>query len=153
MRQRIKVSKLPRPMLDKNNEFNFSFSGLKTAIMREAHVLKAQNIWNDKSIATLAHEVQETITDVLVKKTLHAAEKFDAKSIFLSGGVAANLRLREKFQSKLNDLPSTISLRIPPINLCTDNAVYIASYAFFRGTPTPWQEITAVPDLDVEITS
>ena len=89
----------------------------------------------------LAYEVQEAITDVLAKKTLHAKEQYHAKSILISGGAAANLRLREK-------LPSAIA---PPIHLCTDNAVYIASYAFFRGKPTDWHEVTAIPDLSVEI--
>lgn len=127
---------LPRPMLDKKNELNFSFSGLKTAVLRAW-----QN--NPKLIHELAYEVQEAITDVLVKKTLLAADKFDAKSILLSGGVASNLRLREK-------LPQAI---VPPVNLCTDNAVYIAAYAFFRGKAEDWRTIQAVPDLSVEVNS
>lgn len=135
--------KLPRPMLDKNNELNFSFSGLKTAILREVNKLKERNEFNEHTIAQLSYEVQETITDVLVKKTMRAVRKFGTKSILLSGGVAANLRLREK-------LPTAI---VPPVSLCTDNAVYIGSYAFFRGKPTAWQEITAVPDLSVEVDS
>lgn len=133
--------KLPKPMLDKKNELNFSFSGLKTAIFRETQKLQSANQWNSESINALAYEVQETITDVLVKKTLRAADTFDAKSILLSGGVASNLRLREK-------LPQAIA---PPIELCTDNAVYIAAYAFFRGQPEDWRTITATPNLSVEV--
>lgn len=125
--------KLPRPLMH-DGTLNFSFSGLKTAIMRE---------WNKNNPdqAGFAYEIQEAITDVLAKKTLHAAEIYNAKSILLSGGVAANLRLREK-------LPTAIA---PPIPLCTDNAVYIASYAYFRGTPIDWHQITAIPDLSVEV--
>ena len=123
--------KLPRPL--NNSTLNFSFSGLKTAVMRE---------WaKNPDPAGIAYEVQEAITDVLAKKTKFAAETYHAKTILLSGGVAANLRLREK-------LPTAIA---PPINLCTDNAVYIASYAYFRGTPVDWHDTIAVPDLSVEV--
>lgn len=152
--------KLPRPMLDKDNELNFSFSGLKTAIWREwskchpesvegsAQVVDSDSEANMTSM--FAYEVQESITDVLVKKTLRAVEKYDAKAILLSGGVSANLRLREKFLSTLATRHPTISFHVPPVSLCTDNAVYIASYAFFRGKPQPWDTITAAPDLSVE---
>jgi N6-L-threonylcarbamoyladenine synthase len=84
---------------------------------------------------------------VLVSKTLHAARLHQAKSILVSGGVAANIRLREKFM--IHD--SQFMIHIPPIHLCTDNAAYIGAYAFFRGGPVDWKQITAVPDLSVEI--
>ena len=88
---------LPRPMMyDKT--LNFSFSGLKTAILREVNHLKEGNLLNDTHIHNLAFEVQEAITDVLVSKTLHAAKLHNAKSIILSGGVAANLRLTGETQ-------------------------------------------------------
>ncbi len=146
-----KIAKLPRPMLDKQNMFNFSFSGLKTAISREVTKLKETNNFTDISIQALAYEVQESITDVLVKKTLKAAEAYNATSILVSGGVSANLRLREKFSTKINDLKSIILFHAPPISLCTDNAVYIGSYAYFRGKPVDWHEIIAIPDLTVEV--
>lgn len=141
---------LPRPMLDKNNELNFSFSGLKTAILRETQKIQSANRWNEEAICALSYEVQEAITDVLVKKTLLAADTYAASSILLSGGVSANFRLREKLQQRIQDAQPSLSLHAPPIELCTDNAVYIGSYAFFRGTPTPWKTINAVPDLSVE---
>lgn len=137
--------KLPRPMIH-DHSLNFSFSGLKTAILREWNKRK-----NTVPVSAFAYEVQEAITDVLVTKTMHAAEKYNAKGILISGGVAANLRLREKFQSTINDLQSTISFYVPPIHLCTDNAVYIASYAYFRGEPTDWHTVTAIPDMSVEV--
>lgn len=141
------IVKLPRPLMyDKT--LNFSFSGLKTAILRE---WQKQKIHNDAYIAGLAYEAQESITDVLVAKTIHATQTYNAKSILISGGVAANLRLREKFQSIINDLRSTISFYVPPINLCTDNAAYIASCAYFRGEAVDWHTVTAIPDLSVEV--
>lgn len=136
-------TKLPRPLLY-DGSLNFSFSGLKTAIWREWN--KISDIDEDITSA-FAYEVQESITDVLVAKTIHAADKYTAKSILISGGVAANLRLREKFI--LHD--SEFAIDVPPVSLCTDNATYIASYAYFRGKPTDWHTITAIPDMSVEV--
>ncbi len=133
--------KFPRPMIN-DESLNFSFSGLKTAVMRE---WKKFN--NPKLASAFAHEIQESITDVLVTKTLRAANQFGAKSILLSGGVAANLRLREKFSIQ----HSSFSIHAPPAQLCTDNAVMIAACAHFLGQPAHWHIITAHPDLSVEI--
>jgi len=85
-----------------------------------------------------------------VEKTIRAAEKYQAKSILLSGGVAANSRLREKFSSAIQQF-SNVTIAIPPVSLCTDNAVYIASYAYFCGKPVDWHNIDALPDLSVEV--
>ncbi len=139
---------LPRPLLH-DDTLNFSFSGLKTAIMRTWHACHPELVSGSKSEKVLqsefAYEVQEAITDVLVAKTIKAAELHNASSILIGGGVAANLRLRKKFQK----LP--FNFHCPPVALCTDNAAYIGSYAFFRGTPVNWHTIEAVPDLSVEV--
>jgi N6-L-threonylcarbamoyladenine synthase len=145
--------RLPRPMLDADNLYNFSFSGLKTAISREVAAYKAKETFSTGDIASLAYEVQESITDVLVKKTLRAAKEYGAASILLSGGVAANIRLREKFISHIQREHPHLRFFVPPVALCTDNAVYIACYAYFRGIPLDWHEVTAVPDLNVEVTA
>ena len=150
--------KLPRPMMEEEN-LEFSFSGLKTAVMREVTKLKEIGQFNRLTIQQLSYEIQESITDVLVSKTLKATTQFNAKSILLGGGVAANKRLKEKFQSTLrqnsgqaiNNQQSTINLHIPSPNLCTDNAAYIASYAYFHNKPVPWQKIQSRPDLRVEV--
>jgi N6-L-threonylcarbamoyladenine synthase len=134
-------TKLPRPLLH-DGSLNFSFSGLKTAIWREWN--KISDI-DEEITSAFAYEVQEAITDVLVAKTMHAAQKYNAKSILISGGVAANLRLREKF------MVAAPSFYAPPVILCTDNAAYIGSYAFFRGEPTNWHTVTAIPDMSVEV--
>lgn len=144
-------SHLPRPMLDKENALNFSFSGLKTAILRYTQKLQSSGHWNDEAIADLSYEVQEAITDVLVKKTFNAMQEYNAHSLLLSGGVSANARLREKFSMKIQQTNMPVTLHAPPVPLCTDNAVYIASYAHFRGTPVAWEEINAFPDLSVEV--
>jgi len=139
--------KLPRPLMC-DNTLNFSFSGLKTAIQREWQKHPAHD---EKTVGEFAYEIQESITDVLVAKTMKAVELYEAKSILIGGGVAANTRLREKFQSILNSKFLNLNLFCPPVSLCTDNAAYIGSYAFFRGTPVDWRTIEAIPDLSVEV--
>jgi len=142
--------KLPRPMMHEEN-FDFSFSGLKTAVLREVNKLKTISQFNNPptggQIQQLSFEIQEAITDVLVDKTLKAAEKYRVKSILLGGGVAANQRLKEKFLI----FSSKFNIAIPPTSLCTDNASYIASFAYFHNHPKAWQEIQARPDLEVEV--
>jgi len=155
--------RLPRPMIDQEN-FDFSFSGLKTALF---NTLKQFNnacpershapsgAWRsrretmEQSIPSLASEVQEAITDVLVNKTLKAAEKFKVKSIIIGGGVTTNQTLREKFNEEIKKSALKVKFFAPLPELCTDNAVGIASAAFFNYNPIPWQKITANPELDI----
>ncbi len=144
--QKNSLVKLPRPMLD-DDSLNFSFSGLKTAILREWK--KHELTGSDPVRNAFAYEVQEAITDVLVEKTLRAAKQYNVKSILLSGGVAANTRLREKFSSAMKQL-SNVTIHVPVVRLCTDNAAFIASYAYFRGKPVDWHKITALPEFSVE---
>ena len=146
--------RLPRPIIH-DDTLNFSFSGLKTAVMRE---WKNSTNHNEQMISAFSYEIQEAITDVLVKKTLKAVQVHNAQSILISGGVASNLRLREKMNEAISHQPSArlapkraISFYSPPIEFCTDNAAYIGSYAYFRGTPVDWHEINAIPDLSVEV--
>jgi N6-L-threonylcarbamoyladenine synthase len=135
--------KLPRPMIKEDN-FDFSFSGLKTSVLRQA-----QDKLSERKRALLSYEIQEAITDVLVAKTIHAAKKYQVKSILLAGGVAANERLREKFNSQLSILHSSFQFWCPPPKLCTDNAAYIACCAYFNYQPIPWQKIKVEPSLRI----
>lgn len=141
---------LPRPMMH-DDSLNFSFSGLKTAILREVQKLKNQEKFNESTIQQLAYEVQEAITDVLVSKTIKAVKLNNAKSIFISGGVASNVRLREKMKEAISRQLPAIRFFAPEVQYCTDNAAYIASYAFFRGKPVDWHDVTAIPDMTVEV--
>lgn len=133
---------LPRPLLH-DNTLNFSFSGLKTAIQR------AYTKINDLE-PQFAYEIQEAITDVLVKKTLKAATQYSAQSILLGGGVSANKRLREKFIAATRQQVNA-SLHFPSFEYCTDNAAVIASYAYYHYLPQNYREISASPSLSVEI--
>lgn len=133
----------PRPMID-SDDFDFSFSGLKTAVLREVKTMKQLN---NETIRNLCASAQQAIVDVLIAKTLKAAQKYQVKSLLLGGGVAANEKLKEEF--KLYAIRYNLSAKIfvPDKNLCTDNAAMIASAAFFNYKPVKWQTITANPEL------
>lgn len=131
--------KLPRPMLDQDN-FDFSFSGLKTA---------ARRIVEEKKYSTevIAKEFEDAVVDVLTEKTIKAVKKFGVKTILLGGGVSANTSLRDRFMKESARIG--IKTHIPPIRLCTDNAVYIAGAAFFNNRPEKYEKIDANPALGI----
>ena len=117
----------PRPMLDADNRFNFSFSGLKSAVRREVEQLKFadQNLIND-----LAASFQQAVIDVLVDKLSLAVAKYQPKEVHLAGGVSANGLLRKTAEDRL---PNDLILRWPVEQIfCTDNAAMIAGAGFFN---------------------
>ncbi|MBI2041654.1 MAG: tRNA (adenosine(37)-N6)-threonylcarbamoyltransferase complex transferase subunit TsaD [Candidatus Nealsonbacteria bacterium] len=116
--------KLPRPMMY-TKDYDFSFSGLKTAVL---YRVKQGNY--DK--IEMCHEVQQSIIDVLIHKTIKAAKDFGVKSIILGGGVAANEELRRQFYLNLKSKILNLNFLVPPKNLCTDNAAMVATAAFFH---------------------
>lgn len=105
--------------------YNFSFSGLKTAVLRCVEKLE-----QPLPIADLAASFQEAVTRVLVRKTLAAQAEFAAPRILLAGGVAANRELRRKLSEQ-----SPVPVHFPPPAYCTDNAAMVASAAYFVGEP------------------
>lgn len=127
----------PRPIID-SKDFDFSFSGLKTAVLREVQGKKL----NDEQIQRISFSVQKAVVDVLVAKTLKAAKEFKVKSVLLGGGVTANQMLRDELGKNVKQ-----KLFIPSKSLCTDNAAMIAAAAFYNGKPTTWQKISANPQL------
>ena len=135
--------KLPRPMIREDN-FDFSFSGLKTAVLNR--VKEQENKRVKINISEMAYEIQEAITDVLVAKTKKAAEKYQIKSILLAGGVTANPRLREKITKAFLDY----DLFIPQPQLCTDNATFVAACAYFNFHPVSFSKIQADSSLEIE---
>jgi N6-L-threonylcarbamoyladenine synthase len=139
----LKLDLFPRPLINEDT-LDFSFSGLKTAVMR-----KVTQKPSALSIQRLAAEIQEAIVDVLVDKTLKAVEKYKPKSFLVSGGVAANARLRERLQQTINSKQPTVKLLIPKPKLCTDNAAATASAAYFNQKVTPWNKLTADPGLTI----
>jgi len=133
----------PRPMLnDKNLEF--SFSGLKTAFLNEYTKINDKTRENE-----LAYALQEAVTDVLTEKTARAILKYRPVSLLVAGGVSANKKLREKLNAMVQSRFPNLRLFIPPISLCTDNASYIASAAFFNYHEVPWEKVNADPSLQI----
>lgn len=128
---------LPRPMLNSPN-FNFSFSGLKTAVLytvqkfREENSLDEQSPLPDEFINVICAEFQQATIDVLVKKTIKATQKYCARTVILAGGVSANTELREQLSSSLSKSLPLVTCHLSPVALSTDNAAMIASAGAFR---------------------
>jgi N6-L-threonylcarbamoyladenine synthase len=120
-----KAFRFPRSYLSKDS-LDFSFSGLKTAVLYHCHGPRAQHprTLGAKETADVAASFQEAVVDVLVKKLLRLAERIDACSIGLGGGVAANSRLREQLKAAAEK--AKLPLALAPRSLTTDNAVMVA---------------------------
>lgn len=121
------VYNFPRPMID-TKDFEFSFSGLKTSVRYEFQKLETHT---PQQIADLAASFQKAALDVLVKKTIRAVETYHARSLLVTGGVAANQYLKKLCTNAVNSLTTETSLFIPPLSLATDNATYIATAGYF----------------------
>ena len=119
--------KFPRPMLKKKN-YNFSFSGLKTAVA--VYVQKQKETGNKINLEDIAASFQEAVVDVLTIKTLKAAKDLNINIITLAGGVAANKPLRERLEEK--GKKNQIKIYVPPLYLCSDNAAMIAGIAYHQ---------------------
>jgi N6-L-threonylcarbamoyladenine synthase len=157
---------LPRAWL--RDSYDFSFSGLKTAVLhqvqerqRRAPEPRAKGPGAsppvsrpsaspgelDKFTSQLASAFQESVVDVLVTKSITAAQAFGATEILLAGGVAANTRLRAELARR-----APVPVRYPPISLCTDNAAMIAAAGYYRfasGVQSGW-ELDAAPSLRLD---
>lgn len=115
----------PRPMMN-HQDFDFSFSGLKSHVINLHHNMKQRNeSINPKDFAA---SFQEAVTDVLVEKTFKAKEQFNVKQIIVAGGVAANSGLRKKMKERIKDVP----VYFPKMAYCTDNAAMIAAAGYFQ---------------------
>jgi N6-L-threonylcarbamoyladenine synthase len=106
-----------------HNRYNFSFSGLKTAVAR--HVELAESKDEAISVPDVAASFREAVVDVLVTKAINACLDNNVPRLILGGGVVANARLREVATSRCAE--AGIELRIPALSLCTDNGAMIAS--------------------------
>ncbi len=113
--------KFPRAVSD--HEFNFSFSGLKTAVMRQVKPFDPHHL----PLNDLAASFQAAVVDVLVDKTKKAAAAYGVTAVHLAGGVSANSALRQAMSDTI-----TVPVYYPPLVLCTDNAAMIAAAAHWH---------------------
>jgi len=136
-------TKLPRPMINQKN-YDFSFSGLKTAVLYR-HKGK-------KYVKEMCKEVQQAIIDVLIKKTIKAAKDYRVKTIILGGGVSANDELRKQFAYKLKTINYKLNFLVPSKEFSTDNAVMTGITGYFnwlKKKTKPWQKIKADANLRI----
>ncbi len=146
---------LPKPKLDSN--YDFSFSGLKTAVLRLVQNLVGKDFTapsaglakslSKNQINDLAASFQKTVVDILVNATLSAYEQFHPQSVVIAGGVAANQRLRDELKARL-----PIAIEYAPMNLCTDNAAMVAALGYHlahAGRATDPTKLKANPILSM----
>lgn len=147
-------------MLD-SGDYNFSFSGLKTAVLYEIRknqrlITQSRGEAANHHKSLVASEFQQAVIDVLISKTIRAAYEFCPKSICLCGGVSANKELRVQLKMAVEKLPSKTSYHIPPMALTTDNAAMIGIAAAYqidqkqlahRSFSEGWDKITANANL------
>lgn len=130
-------------------DFNFSYSGLKTAVINYIHNKKQKG--EEINYADVCASFQEEATDQVAIKAINAAAKSSAKKLVISGGVSANLRLREKLDALA--LNAGVKVFYPELKLCTDNAAMIASagyYNFVAGKPTA-DPLTLAPTSVIDL--
>lgn len=127
-----------------SKDFDFSFSGLKSEVMR---FVTASPERSEGTVNQICFATQKAIIDVLVKKTLKATEKYNCKTVLIGGGVSANQTLIDQF--KLNAKRSALNPQIfsPEKIYCTDNAAMIGAYALLNPNMRLWKEVNANPEL------
>ena len=141
---------LPRPMIYQKN-YDFSFSGLKTAVLYDFKSQRPRIRKSEEYIREMCFEIQQAAIDVLIHKTLKAAKSFKAKVIILGGGVAANKELRKQLRKKIEkEMPHAVYY-MPERKYCTDNALMAAVTAYYhqKEKTKNWKKIRANANLKI----
>ena len=139
----------PKALMDNEGGLDFSFSGVKTAVLNAIRREREKGRSIDSS--NLAASFQQAVVDVLVEKSVRAARENSVQQFLLAGGVAANNELRRKLRQRMEE-EEGVEVLCPPIELCTDNGAMIAAagYYYLREDRTaPW-DLNAVPNLRIE---
>jgi N6-L-threonylcarbamoyladenine synthase len=138
---------LPRAWLEQDS-YDFSFSGLKSAVLAVINQAKMKGLPLDPG--HVARGFQESVIDVVVEKAIRAVQAFGAKQLLLAGGVAANRGLRDRLTARCAEIG--IPLLTPPLNLCTDNAAMIGAAAFLKWERQQFAslDLKADPSLSLE---
>lgn len=118
--------KLPTPKTER--KYDFSFSGLKTAVINLIHNANQKN--EDIDVPVLAATVRQKVCDILIEKTLGAAEEFEYKTLALAGGVSANSELRRRLKEECEK--RNIKLFYPELKYCGDNAAMVGAQAYYE---------------------
>ncbi|MCZ0756479.1 tRNA (adenosine(37)-N6)-threonylcarbamoyltransferase complex transferase subunit TsaD [Anoxybacillus sp. J5B_2022] len=139
---------LPRAWLEEDS-YDFSFSGLKSAVINTLH--NAHQRGETIEAKDMAASFQASVIDVLVTKTVKAAQVYKVRQVLLAGGVAANRGLRTELERKMAELKG-VELVIPPLSLCTDNAAMIAAAGtiLFEKGKYATMSLNANPSLELE---
>lgn len=138
--------KFPRAMINEDN-YDFSFSGLKSAFINTVHNAKQKG--EELNQNDLATSFQHAVVDVLVDKTIRAAKEYPVKQVILAGGVAANSGLRNALAKAVEEELNDVKLVVPPLSLTGDNAAMIGAAAFldFEDNQTANLALNAQPGL------
>ncbi len=139
---------LPRPMINSRN-FDFSYSGLKTAVLNLVKSMAKSELVKADELSHLCASIEQAIIDPLISKTIQAAKRFNINQIIMAGGVAANQKLRVELEKNCQLSINNYQLSIPPPYLCTDNAAMIASAAFFTDKTIDPLKLQADPNLSL----
>jgi len=139
---RPNIIQFPRPMINQKN-YDFSFSGLKTAVLY--YLRDNKNV----KLEDVAASFQTAVFDVLINKTLRAVKEYKAKSILISGGVAANKTLQKQFKSIVKSQLSNVNFFVPAKKFCTDNAAMIAVASYLNYLRNKRHRLTAQGNLTI----
>ena len=139
-------------LIQSKPSLNFSFSGLKTAVLTE--VKRNPRITNNKlQITNICASFQQAVIDILIRNIANAIKMYKPKYVLLSGGVASNNELRLQLGERLKTNDERLSFFVPPIILCTDNAAMIGAAAYqkyLRKQFTDWQKLSPDPNMKLK---
>ena len=140
----------PRAMME-DDDYDFSFSGLKSAFINTCH--HADQIHQELNKYDLAASFQAAVVDVLAHKTIRAIKQYQPKTFIMGGGVAANLGLRDRMEAEIANLPENLTPKVilPSLKLCGDNAAMIGAAAYNLYNEGKFSDLTLNADPSLEL--